>query len=197
MENYVAFSCNPLPEGITFAHPPRLPELVRLDSPALDVMTDFRYVQPVTVLPGISIDNALEEMKSQGVRLLLVVEEGDKIIGTITSKIILGEEPIRIVEKKRIPRAQITVVMVMTPQSEVTVINLLSVRNAKVGHIVATLRKLDRKHLLVIDVDKAAGKKSICGLFSTSQIGRQLGVVVVPAMPAAQTLAEIKQQLEQ
>nr|VFJ94851.1 MAG: CBS domain-containing protein [Candidatus Kentron sp. LFY]VFJ99840.1 MAG: CBS domain-containing protein [Candidatus Kentron sp. LFY]VFK20056.1 MAG: CBS domain-containing protein [Candidatus Kentron sp. LFY] len=197
MENYVAFSCNPLAEGLAFVHPPKLPELVRLDSPALDVMTDFRYVQPVTVEPCTSIDDALEEMKSKGVRLLLVVGEEDKIVGTITSKIILGEEPIRIVERKRIPRAQITVGMVMTPQNEVTVINLLSVRNAKVGHIVATLRRLNRKHLLVIHIDGTTKKQNVCGLFSTSQIGRQLGVVVVPAMPAAQTLAEIKQQLEQ
>nr|VFK12169.1 MAG: CBS domain-containing protein [Candidatus Kentron sp. LPFa] len=197
MENYAAFSCHLLAKGITFIHPPKLPELVGLDSPALDVMTDFRYVQPVTVEPNTSIDDALEEMKSKGVRLLLVVEEEEKIIGVITSKIILGEEPIRIVEKNRIPRAEITVSMVMTPQSEVTVINLISVRNAKVGHIVATLRKLNRKHLLVIDIDKTTGKQDVCGLFSTSQIGRQLGVMVVPAMPAAQTLAEIKQQLEQ
>nr|VFK37854.1 MAG: CBS domain-containing protein [Candidatus Kentron sp. TC]VFK41694.1 MAG: CBS domain-containing protein [Candidatus Kentron sp. TC]VFK53787.1 MAG: CBS domain-containing protein [Candidatus Kentron sp. TC] len=197
MENYAAFFCNPLMQEVTFMHPPKLPELVGLESPALDVMTDFRYVQPVTVEPDTSIDDALEEMRSKGVRLLLVVKGEDKIIGTITSKIILGEDPIRIVEKKRIPRAEITVSMVMTPQSEVTVINLISVRNAKVGHIVATLRKLNRKHLLVLDIDKTTGKQNVCGLFSTSQIGRQLGVMVVPAMPAAQTLAEIKQQLEQ
>nr|VFK23549.1 MAG: CBS domain-containing protein [Candidatus Kentron sp. MB] len=198
MENYATFSCTPLAEGITFVHPPRLPEFVRLDSPALDVMTDFRYTQPVTVEPGVAIDDALAKMKQEGVRLLLVAkeEEEDRIIGTITSKIILGEEPIRIVEKKRIPRAEITVEMVMLPRHEVTAINVVSVRNAKVGHIVATLRKLDRKHLLVIDVDKTTGKQNVCGLFSTSQIGRQLGVLVVPAMPAAQTLAEIKQKLE-
>nr|VFK54891.1 MAG: CBS domain-containing protein [Candidatus Kentron sp. TUN]VFK57691.1 MAG: CBS domain-containing protein [Candidatus Kentron sp. TUN]VFK66472.1 MAG: CBS domain-containing protein [Candidatus Kentron sp. TUN] len=196
MENYAAFSCPPLETGITFVHPPKLPELVRLDSPALDVMTDFRYTQPITVDKSVPIDDALEKMKLSGVRLLLVVEDDETIIGSITSKIILGEDPIRIVEKKRIPRAEITVGMVMVPQNEVTVISLVNVRNAKVGHIVATLRRLDRKHLLVIDTDKTTGKKSICGLFSTSQIGRQLGVLVVPAMPAAQTLAEIKQKLE-
>jgi len=195
VKNYTAFSCDPLKKDTVFTHPPKLPEMVLLESPALDVMTDFRYVQPVTVTPDIAIDEALEKMKISGVRLLLVSEEADKIIGTITSKVILSEEPIRIVEKRRIPRSQITVAMIMTPQNEVTVINLLDVRHAKVGHIVATLRNLERKHLLVVDIDKATGEQRVCGLFSTSQIGRQLGVCVVPAMSVAQTLAEINQQL--
>lgn len=195
MKNYSPFSCIPLREVNVFTHPPKLPEMVHLDSPALDVMTDFHYVQPVTITPDISIDEALETMKSAGVRLLLVTEEADKVIGTITSKMILGEDPIRIVGEKRIPRAEITVRMLMTPQCNVTVINMVNVRNAKVGHIVATLEHLDRKHLLVAEIDDATGGQYIQGVFSTSQIGRQLGVLVVPAMPAAQTLAEIHQKL--
>nr|VFJ59928.1 MAG: CBS domain-containing protein [Candidatus Kentron sp. FW]VFJ66353.1 MAG: CBS domain-containing protein [Candidatus Kentron sp. FW] len=197
MKNYAAFSCTHLAEGITFVHPPRLPELVRLDSPALDVMTDFQYTQPITVDPSVPIDDALERMRTAGIRLLLVVEEyDDKIMGIITSKILLGEDPIKIAERKRIPRTEITVRMLMMPYDQVPVINLVNVRNAEVGHIVATLRQLDRKHLLVIDTDKTTGKQSVCGLFSTSQIGRQLGVMVIPSMPAAQTLSEIKQKLE-
>jgi len=196
VKTYAPFSCIPLREENVFTHPPKLPEVVRLDSPALDVMTDFQYVQPVTVTPDVPIDEALELMRSAGVRLLLVTEEADKAIGTITSKQILGEDPIRIVEEKRIPRSEITVRMLMTPQCEVTVINILNVQNAKVGHIVATLEHLNRKHLLVAEIDDETGGQYIRGIFSTSQIGRQLGVLVIPAMPAAQTLAEIHQKLD-
>jgi hypothetical protein len=49
-----------------FARPSELPEMVRLDSPALDVMTDFTVVRPVTVGAGVSIDRALEGMKKAG-----------------------------------------------------------------------------------------------------------------------------------
>nr|VFJ43437.1 MAG: CBS domain-containing protein [Candidatus Kentron sp. DK]VFJ46244.1 MAG: CBS domain-containing protein [Candidatus Kentron sp. DK] len=196
MKTYAPFSCIPLREENVFTHPPKLPEVVHLDSPALDVMTDFHYVQPVTVTPDVPIDEALDLMRSAGVRLLLVTEEADKAIGTITSKQILGEDPIRIVEEKRIPRSEITVRMLMTPQCNVTVINILNVRNAKVGHIVATLEHLNRKHLLVAEIDDETGGQYIRGIFSTSQIGRQLGVLVIPAMPAAQTLAEIHQKLD-
>ena len=195
MKDYVAFSCIGLEPGTTFVHPPELPELVRLDSPAVEVMTDFQYVRPVTTTPEVPVDEALEKMKSAGVRLLLVTGPDNKVLGTVTSKILLGEEPIKIVQEKRIPRSAITVEMLMTPQNEVTVLNIVSVRNAKVGHIVETLTKLNRKHLLVVETDEGTKVQRIRGLFSTSQIGRQLGVTVVPEMPAAQTLAEIQQQL--
>jgi CBS-domain-containing membrane protein len=185
----------PLQTGTTFLHPPDLPELVYLDSPATDVMTDFRFVHPVTVRPETPIDQALEKMKSAGVRLLLVINDERNIIGIVTSKILLGETPIKMVREKRIPRIAVTVEMVMVPQPEVPVLDMRTVRNARVGHIVKTLQQLDRKHVLVAEVDAQSKQQRICGLFSTSQIGRQLGVTVIPETAAAQTLAEIQQQL--
>lgn len=193
--DYPSLSYVPLQTGTTFRHPPDLPELVHLDSPATDVMTDFRFVRAVTVRPEISIDKALEKMKSAGVRLLLVTDDERKIIGIVTSKILLGEAPIKIVREKRVPRAAVTVAMVMLPQAEVPVLDMISVRNAQVGHIVKTLQQLDRKHILVVETDPKTKQQAICGLFSTSQIGRQLGVTVIPETAAAQTLAEIQQQL--
>ncbi|MFZ0255236.1 MAG: CBS domain-containing protein [Gammaproteobacteria bacterium] len=192
---YPPLSYASLQAGTTFLHPPNLPELVHLDSPATDVMTDFRFVHPVTVRPETPIDNALEKMKSAGVRLLLVTDEERNIIGIVTSKILLGEAPIKIVREKRIPRIAVTVAMVMAPQPEVPLLDMRSVRNAQVGHIVKTLQQLDRKHILVAEIDPNSKQQRICGLFSTSQIGRQLGVTVVPETAAAQTLAEIQQQL--
>ncbi|MGF1615694.1 MAG: CBS domain-containing protein [Gammaproteobacteria bacterium] len=193
--DYPALSYGSLQAGTTFLHPPDLPELVHLDSPATDVMTDFRFVHPVTVEPDTPIDKALEKMKLAGVRLLLVTDDERNIIGIVTSKIILGEVPIKIVREKRLPRASVTVAMVMVPQPEVPLLDMRNVRNAQVGHIVKTLQQLDRKHVLVAEIDPKSKHQVICGLFSTSQIGRQLGVTVVPETAAAQTLAEIQQQL--
>lgn len=193
--DYPSLSYVSLQPGTSFLHPPDLPELVHLESPATEVMTDFRFVHPVTVRPEIPIDQALEKMKSAGVRLLLVTDDERDIIGIVTSKILLGEAPIKIVREKRIPRTAVTVAMVMVPQSEVPLLDMRSVRNAQVGHIVKTLQQLDRKHILVAEIDPTSKQQRICGLFSTSQIGRQLGVTVVPETAAAQTLAEIQQQL--
>lgn len=192
---FVPLSYIALAAKATFEHPAELPELVRLDSPAVDVMTDFRSVQPVTVSPDVPIDDALEKMKAAHVRLLLVINDDEEIIGTITAKIIQGSTPIKMVQEKRIPRSDITVETIMTPQPEVTVLNMVNVRNAQVGHIVKTLQQLDRKHILVVEIDSTTKTQRVRGLFSSSQISRQLGVPVTGETPAAQTLAEIQGRL--
>ncbi len=83
---------------------------------------------------------------------------------------------------------------------------MLSVRNAQVGHIVATLRALEQRHLLVVqsanengepaDVEAmpsiGSGKQVVRGLFSSAQIGRQLRVDVDEIMTPAHSLAEIQ-----
>ena len=177
--------------GTGFERPPELPRLVHLDSPALEVMTDFRVVHAVTIEPTVSIDDALDNMKTSGVRLLLVTGEKGEIVGVITAKDIQGEKPIKIAQESRIPRSEITVEAVMTPQSSIEVLNLLSVRNAQVGHIVATLQALARQHALVVEVDQETKEQSVRGIFSTSQISKQLGVNAAEVVTRDSTLAEI------
>jgi len=54
--------------------PDRKNYLVTLEEPAMDVMTDFNKIMPVTVEPVMSIDLALSKMKTCGVRSLLVTD---------------------------------------------------------------------------------------------------------------------------
>jgi CBS domain-containing protein len=190
-EEFATFSHIRLKPGTGFARPPELPRLVHLDSPALEVMTDLRVVQVVTIGPEVSIDEALETMKTCGVRLLLVTGESDDILGLITAKDIQGEKPIKIARESRIPHSAITVQAVMTPRSSIEVLNMLSLRNARVGHIVATLQALARQHALVVDVDPETKAQCVRGIFSTSQISKHLGVNAAEVVTRASTLAEI------
>ena len=192
---FAALSSIPLEPCVTFERPPELPELVHLSSPAIEVMTDFQLVTPVTVEPQLSIDEALDKMKTAGVRLLLVTDDAEEVIGVITAKDIQGERPINIVQETRVSRSDITVKMIMTPQSATTVLNLVSVRNAQVGHIIETFRQLERQHMLVVDVDAKLKRQRICGLFSTSQIKKQLDVELSEDVAPAHSLAEIQHEL--
>lgn len=209
-----------LDPGTTYVRPPELPDRVYLKSPALDVMTDFRYVRPRTTLPTVPIDTALEYMKTSGVRLLLVTDDADHLVGIVTSYDIQGEAPIKIAQETRVPRSQITIAQVMTPQSRVQLISMISVRNAQVGHVVETLRALEQRHLLVLDADEdegaspaaeaesafatrawtdparsasrpRVGRHPVRGLFSAAQIGRQLRIDLSQVMTAAHSLAEM------
>ena len=190
-EEFATFSHIRLKPGTGFARPPELPRLVHLDSPALEVMTDFRIVHVVTIGPEVSIDEALGTMKTRGVRLLLVTGESDQICGVITAKDIQGEKPIKIARESGVPHSRITVEAVMTPRSSIEVLNMLSVRNARVGHIVATLQELARQHALVVEVDPETKAQCVRGIFSTSQISKQLGVNAAEVVARAATLAEI------
>ncbi len=188
---FATFSHIRLKPGTGFARPPELPQLVHLDSPALEVMTDLRVVHVVTIGPEVSIDEALETMETRGVRLLLVTGESDHILGLITARDIQGEKPIKIAQESRISHSAITVKAVMTPRSSIEVLNMLSVRNARVGHIVATLQELARRHALVVDVDPETKAQCVRGIFSTSQISKHLGVNAAEVVTRASTLAEI------
>jgi CBS domain containing-hemolysin-like protein len=140
------------------------------------------------------MDVALEKMKSAGVRLLMVIGEDQQILGLVTSYDIQGEKPIKIVESSRVQRERIRVEEVMTPQSEVKVLDMLSVRDAQVGHIVETLRELALRHILVVEHDGPTGVQRVRGLFSASQIAKQLGCDPCDEMHPAYSLAEMVQE---
>lgn len=171
---YNAQQCVKLAEGVTFIRPPSLPKVIRLDDPAIEVMTDFNYVLPRTVRPDMRIDDALETMKAIGVRLLLVVDAADDILGLVTSRDIQGERAIDQVTRNRVPRAEITVGMIMTPRAEIDALSIDTVNRVKVGHIVETLQQQERQHLLVVAIDPASGLHRVCGMFSMTQIRKQL-----------------------
>ncbi len=192
-----------------YVHPPELPNRAYLNSPAIDVMTDFNHDRPRTTRPDLPVDEALKYMKRIGVRLLLVEDEARSIVGIISSYDIQGERPIKLVQESRVSRSKIRVADIMTPHQEIEALHMLSVRNAQVGHIVATLRALEQRHLLVVQSagdngepgneesmpSIGSGRQVVRGLFSSAQIGRQLRVDVDEIMTPAHSLAEMQRGL--
>jgi len=70
------------------------------------------------------------------------------------------------------------------------VLKIEDVQKAQVGQIVASLKKSRRQHVLVA-AEGADGKQAVCGLFSITQIARQLGAQV-QSFELAHTFAEIE-----
>jgi CBS domain-containing protein len=185
----------PLQPRSTFGSTTRPFTLVRLDSPATTVMTDFASVAPVTITPQTPIDVALQKMKTAGVRLLFVVNDLDEIIGLITAKDIMGERPIKFTRQTRVPRAGISVAAIMTPQTDIQVLDAARLETAMVGDIVTTLRVLERQHALVAKIDATTQTHRVIGMFSTSRISKLLGDDEVQEIPPARSLAEIVEKI--
>lgn len=171
-----------------------VPPRVELWSPALDVMTDFDSVRAVTVDPRASIDDANRTMIKNGVRLLLVVASDELIAGVITATDVLGEKPMQIVQQRGVKHSEIEVCHIMTPKEMLETIEMREALDAKVGHIVATLKRAHRQHAIVVERAMSDGCYAVRGLFSASQIARQLGVPVHVG-DVARTFAEIEMLL--
>jgi CBS-domain-containing membrane protein len=167
-----------------------LPTRVRMESPAIEVMTDLRIVAPVTIDPDATIDAANTRMIVNRVRLLLVTDHDSRVVGLITASDILGEKPMQIIQHRGITHDDILVRDIMTHQSALDVLSLGEVLSAKVGHIVSTLKTSGRAHALVVDLDEDHSQR-VRGIFSVSQIARQLGVPI-HAPEVARTFAEIE-----
>lgn len=193
--SFETIRCITLKPQSTLGHPTTAPEIVKPESPATAVMTSFKVVHPITTRPGVAIDVALMEMKTAGVRLLFVMNEAGQIIGLITAKDIMGERPIQITRQMRVPRADITVAAVMTPQPDICALDALAVRDARVGDIVETLNAQNRQHALVVETDKATQAQRVIGMFSTSQISKLLGYNVTPEVRPANSLAALVEQI--
>ena len=169
-----------------------LPDRVRLDDPALDVMTDFSRLTAFIATPGDTIRQAEERMVRRKIRLLFVMDEQDRVAGLITSTDIHGEKPMQVVQSRGIRRDEVLVADIMTPAAQLEAVNLEDVKGAKVGHVLETLKASGRQHALVVEM--ADDRHMVRGLLSLSQLSRQLGVNVITS-EVAQSFAAIQAQL--
>ncbi len=132
-------------------------------------------------------------MIQRGVRSLLVLNQDQSLKGIITATDILGEKPLRFIQDRRVRHDEILVSDIMTSLEHLEFFSIEEVQNAKVGHIVASLRDTGRQHILVME-NNAVNKPSICGIFSLTQIERQLGVTI-SSTKVAENFAEIEKML--
>lgn len=163
---------------------------VRVDSPALDVMTDLARIPPATVEPQDSFDHANQAMILRGVRLLLVTDSEGRIAGVVTARDLMGEKPVRVANARGIRRDELEVRDVMTPLDLMEAMDMADVAAARVGHVIATLEQCGRQHAIVFERG-ADGRQTLRGVFSASQIARQLGVDLT-THEVARTFAEIE-----
>lgn len=191
--NYKPLPFNSLKPGAGFFQP-RSYRLVQVDSPAIEVMTDLQLVSAATIEPDSKLSEATRKMISRGVRLLLVVDLDDEILGLITARDTMGERPIKFIQQNGGKHGDLKVRDCMTSISTIEVLALSDVLRAEVGHIVATLKNAGRQHAMVVEVDPTSGKESVRGIFSITQIGRQLGMSL-QAFEVAKTFAEIEAAL--
>jgi CBS domain-containing protein len=172
---------------------PAPPKSVTAESPALDAMTDLRYTHAAIIEPQQTMEAAHAYMMQRGVRLLLVMGPERALAGIITATDILGEKPLHFAQERRVKHSEILISDIMTPLDRLEAIPVDDLRSARVGQVIAFLREAGRQHALVKESD-SAGRIIVCGIFSLSQIERQMGLAIQPS-GVANTFAEIEAAL--
>ncbi len=188
-------SLNPidLPDGARVLQPPRGPLAhVTPDSPALSVMTDLTQVRLISIAPEVSVDTALAVMIHARVRLLLVLDADGIITGLVSAQDVMGEKPLRIASEQRIHHDEVPVSQVMSAASEMQPLDLRDVEQATVRDIVRHLMHSNRQHALVVTRDDDAGQFTARGIFSLTQVARQLGESIALGETRAESFAELE-----
>jgi CBS domain-containing protein len=172
------------------------PSPVKAHGSALEVMTDLKFVPAATVLADADVDTASQLMIARGVRLLLVIDGERNVVGLVTARDLLGDKPGDVARARGIALQDVRTGEVMTPKESIEVLELADVLQARVGDIIATLKNSWRQHALVVDHDPMADKPVIRGIFSASQIARQLGIAI-PSSDLNRTFADIDRVIEE
>ena len=189
--SYQKLSSHPLEPGISYHRSAEaVVQKITLDSPALDVMTDLKKHSASTIHARDSIADANDKMKQRGVRLLLVVDISDSILGLISATDILGERPLQHIQKHGGQRKDIQVKDIMTGQNDIEVLQIKDVSRASVGDVVETLRYTGHQHAVVVDNQGWNNAQTVRGIISLNQIARQLGLEI-RSYDIPQTLSEI------
>jgi CBS-domain-containing membrane protein len=174
--------------------------LLGLDTPALEVMTDFTRTPAISILANTQIDNALNQMIYSSVRLFFVVNRDFTILGSVTSYDIEGEKPVLFLQSRdyRIDtcaREDITVQDIMTAVQNWRVLNYNALSFATLGDIVETFRGFGQRHLIVVEESRdRGGAQVVRGLFSVTALERVLDIHIDTAEPA-KSFADIQHAL--
>lgn len=163
-------------DALVYLLPTKMPEPLTLSMPAIWAMTDLKKTRAISINPNQTIDFAMQLMKHVGIRLLVVVNENDLLEGLITARDIMGEKPMTIMNRDRIKHEEILVSQVMTPRSVLNPFNFRDIEHATVREVVNKLREARRQHAIVVEADEQGPDYYVRGIFSITQIARQLGM---------------------
>lgn len=170
-------------------------EQVNLRSPARAVVTDFSNVDPVTVNETMAVDDALERMKNQHVRMLFVTTAAGKFTGVITARDISGSKVILYMNNHGVSRPEVQVGHIMINKEQLHSLTYDQVQHCRIGDIMLTLKNSGDQHLLVVD-ETELGIKRVRGIISASDISRKLKLSF-EVMYEAKSFAEIEKIVTQ
>jgi CBS domain-containing protein len=147
-----------------------------LDSPAISLMVDFNKTPAITVAASLTVNDALELMRTNKIRALMVLDSRGNFVGVVTAMDLMGRKPMAYANEAGISRVEVQVKDIMSPKSKLKAMARADVERSTLADVVRVLKSLNEQHILV--VKEAAEGMKISGLFSASDFKRALNIQI-------------------
>jgi CBS domain containing-hemolysin-like protein len=99
--------------------------------------------------------------------------------GLVTALDLMGEKPVRLMTHRKVQRNELCVTDVMTKLSDLDALDYNELKDATVGDVINTFKRVGHTHLLVVQSATVKGPARIRGVISITQVERQLGRAVL------------------
>lgn len=176
-QDYALLSTYQLSKETTYAYPERKRKVVSLDTPAYEVLTDFKKNQPEKISKTKLAKEALTQMQSKGVKSLLVTDDEGKVLGGISSQYVQSLKLTQAAQTYDVKPNEVTVEMIMKPVYELAMLKYEELKNVRVGHIARLLYEKNLQHVHVFQENEDRSNV-LRGVFSASRISDQLGMAI-------------------
>lgn len=173
-----------------------LPKVAHLDDSAIEAMIDFRLVKPLIFNKTELMVAARRAMELSDLHVALVLDSHKQLVGLISLEQILSEKSVKMVESRRVERKDVQLSSMMTPLKNVAVVDFAKLKYAKVGHVVSTLKTIQRYYILVIEHDVNNEKSIVRGIFLASHLSRLLDEHITIDPLQAKPLLELIKKLK-
>lgn len=162
------FNIYPIESVDELAHP-EFSNSITLDSPALSVMTDFKYHEPLVAGSSDRAADIEQSMLRSHVRMKLVVNDQDQVVGIVSLDDLNAQEMLKRVTKG-MSRDDLSAADFMRHKNTLRALDYHELRQATVRDLVQTLKDNEHQHYLVVD----RKEHKIRGVISASDLARKL-----------------------
>ena len=151
------------------------------DAAASELLKDFTRQAPVIVRSSREIQEVKKTLDVSGETFCVVINRNDEVVGIVTLKDLIGSWPMSLANQRGSTIADIVARDIMRPVWRLPTIELGKLQDLKIDELIAIFKGLHSDYLLVMDtVAVGAEEQVICGLLSSDDLSRRLGIRVNP-----------------
>jgi len=154
----------------------KIEEGLTLDSAAVRLMVDFTQTSATTANDSINVNDALELMRVNKIRALMLIGHNGEFAGVITAMDLMGRKPMQFANEAGIRRADVLVKNIMLPKYKLKAVSREEIEHSSIGDLVQTFITQGEQHILVVEGQNE--EMMISGIFSATDFKRALGITI-------------------